>query len=269
MRRHSDVRDVLTSTEAGALLGVSAATVKRWSDEGALPSIRTRGGHRRFRRADVEDAAARLRSNGSGQGTLAERLMARESALLVQAELLAERARSGSWQGVIDLCVSTLRSLANAQRASNAAHLGTRIAHAVLTDALARCSDELPTPPGAPGIVIAAVQDEPFTVPLALARLAARAAGWRAWCVGAVPTAEVAHFASAHASDAVLLFASIARPHLSLEDDFAALEEACGASGVAFAATGAAPWPPPRAAARVLRSLSEVGGWLAEVAPRR
>lgn len=44
------------STVAGAL-GVSPSTVRRLADQGVLPGTRTEGGHRRFRRADVQRIA--------------------------------------------------------------------------------------------------------------------------------------------------------------------------------------------------------------------
>lgn len=40
--------------EAARLLGVHPATVRSWADRGLLPSQRTAGGHRRFRRSDLE-----------------------------------------------------------------------------------------------------------------------------------------------------------------------------------------------------------------------
>ncbi|MBX3086680.1 MAG: helix-turn-helix domain-containing protein [Anaerolineae bacterium] len=40
--------------EAARLLGVHPATVRSWADRGLLPSQRTAGGHRRFRRLDLE-----------------------------------------------------------------------------------------------------------------------------------------------------------------------------------------------------------------------
>ena len=45
--------DLITTRAASALLGVGTTSVKRWADDGTLPCIRTAGGHRRFRRADV------------------------------------------------------------------------------------------------------------------------------------------------------------------------------------------------------------------------
>lgn len=47
--------DWLTLKEASELLGVHPSTLRRWSDEGKIKTIRTRGGHRRFHRRDIEN----------------------------------------------------------------------------------------------------------------------------------------------------------------------------------------------------------------------
>src|SRR5579875_2121451 len=44
----------LSLREAAELLGMHPATVRLWADRNALPSRRTSGGHRRFRRSDIE-----------------------------------------------------------------------------------------------------------------------------------------------------------------------------------------------------------------------
>lgn len=44
---------LLTTREAADILGVGPTTVKRWSDEGKLPALKTAGGHRRYREPDV------------------------------------------------------------------------------------------------------------------------------------------------------------------------------------------------------------------------
>jgi excisionase family DNA binding protein len=44
----------LSLSEAAQQLGVHPSTVRSWADHGYLPSQRTQGGHRRFRRSDVE-----------------------------------------------------------------------------------------------------------------------------------------------------------------------------------------------------------------------
>jgi excisionase family DNA binding protein len=54
-------RASLTSTEAASLFAVHPSTVKRWCNEGNLPSRLTPGGHRRIR---IDDAAGFARARG-------------------------------------------------------------------------------------------------------------------------------------------------------------------------------------------------------------
>src|SRR5216684_4186372 len=46
--------DWLSLRQVADLLGMHPATVRLWADRNELPSRRTTGGHRRFRRADIE-----------------------------------------------------------------------------------------------------------------------------------------------------------------------------------------------------------------------
>jgi excisionase family DNA binding protein len=46
--------DWLSLSEVAVVLGVHPSTVRSWADKGRLPVHRTQGGHRRFRRQDVE-----------------------------------------------------------------------------------------------------------------------------------------------------------------------------------------------------------------------
>lgn len=52
--------------EAASILGVHPTTVRHWADSGDLPSQRTPGGHRRFRRQDLEQWAS-MRNTGSSE----------------------------------------------------------------------------------------------------------------------------------------------------------------------------------------------------------
>jgi excisionase family DNA binding protein len=47
-------REWLGLGEAAAILGVHPSTLRTWSDRDEIPSRRTAGGHRRFRRTDLE-----------------------------------------------------------------------------------------------------------------------------------------------------------------------------------------------------------------------
>lgn len=46
--------DVLTPRQVAARFAVTPETVARWADDGKLPSFRTPGGQRRYRRSDVD-----------------------------------------------------------------------------------------------------------------------------------------------------------------------------------------------------------------------
>ena len=53
-------RDYLTPGEVARALHVSPKTIIRWANEGRIPCTMTLGGHRRFRRDDIEDVVARV-----------------------------------------------------------------------------------------------------------------------------------------------------------------------------------------------------------------
>lgn len=62
-----DRNDLLTPAEAARLLGVTPNTVTRWSRAGKVSAIQTMGGHRRFRRSEVERV---LRESNLPESTL-------------------------------------------------------------------------------------------------------------------------------------------------------------------------------------------------------
>ncbi len=62
----------LSLSEAAEMLGMHPATVRLWADRNELPSRRTNGGHRRFRRSDIE---ARLRHDAEQKPRPAAQLL--------------------------------------------------------------------------------------------------------------------------------------------------------------------------------------------------
>jgi excisionase family DNA binding protein len=55
---------VFTSSQAARYLGVSLATVRRWTDAGHIGCYRTPGGQRRFSRAQLDDFIASMQRTG-------------------------------------------------------------------------------------------------------------------------------------------------------------------------------------------------------------
>jgi excisionase family DNA binding protein len=51
---HRDDGEWLTLGQAARFLGVAQSTIRKWSDQARVPAFYTPGGHRRYRRADLE-----------------------------------------------------------------------------------------------------------------------------------------------------------------------------------------------------------------------
>src|SRR5437868_10813480 len=59
--------DWLTLGQAAKYLGVAQSTIRKWSDLGRVPAFYTPGGHRRYRRADLDTFLERSGPGGRGQ----------------------------------------------------------------------------------------------------------------------------------------------------------------------------------------------------------
>jgi excisionase family DNA binding protein len=55
---------VFTSSQAARYLGVSLATIRRWTDAGHVSCYRTPGGQRRFSRAQLDEFVTSMQSSG-------------------------------------------------------------------------------------------------------------------------------------------------------------------------------------------------------------
>jgi excisionase family DNA binding protein len=62
--------DWLTLGQAAKFLGVAQSTIRKWSDQGRVPAFYTPGGHRRYRRGDLEAFLDRSGPGGKDTGPL-------------------------------------------------------------------------------------------------------------------------------------------------------------------------------------------------------
>ncbi|HVS86509.1 MAG TPA: response regulator [Gaiellaceae bacterium] len=60
----------LTLGQAARFLGVAQSTIRKWSDQGRVPAFYTPGGHRRYRRSDLETFLARSGPGRTQSGPL-------------------------------------------------------------------------------------------------------------------------------------------------------------------------------------------------------
>jgi excisionase family DNA binding protein len=63
MNRLTDAEILLTPAEVAALFRVDPKTVTRWAQAGKLTSIRTLGGHRRYRESEVRELLKATQGN--------------------------------------------------------------------------------------------------------------------------------------------------------------------------------------------------------------
>jgi excisionase family DNA binding protein len=59
--------DWLTLGQAAKYLGVAQSTIRKWSDQGRVPAFYTPGGHRRYRRGDLDAFLERSGPNSAAQ----------------------------------------------------------------------------------------------------------------------------------------------------------------------------------------------------------
>jgi len=63
-----DDSEWLTLGQAARFLGVAQSTIRKWSDAGKVPAFYTPGGHRRYRRSDLETFLDRSGPGGKPKG---------------------------------------------------------------------------------------------------------------------------------------------------------------------------------------------------------
>ncbi len=84
-------------SQAAALAGMSISTLRRWADEGRVPSFRTPGGHRRFRVVDVQQALMPV-SAGPAEAEMFGALASSR----IRRQLAAPRVRDLDWLSTIE-----------------------------------------------------------------------------------------------------------------------------------------------------------------------
>jgi hemerythrin len=179
----------LTTAEAAAVLKVSVATLKRWTQSGLLPSERTSGGHRRFRAEDVQALAAPLATPDDPVLLGADQLLHAGSPLSLQAWLLDARRTLGSWWAVAQPLRGVVDELLRRRAAGLLGAVPLEAALDRLRCALLHFAEGQVPPPGARPALITAVPGDPFLSTPALLQLCLPESGWSAeW--GGHPSVE-------------------------------------------------------------------------------
>ena len=237
---------LLTSAEAARIAGVGPSTVKRWADEGVLACVKTPGGHRRIQRAALERLLRAQQPEGLDppHATWIGSLVSGRR-FEVEGLLLGARARLGSWHAVADELGEVLTELGREWEQGRVTIAQEHVASDVLSRALGRIGDGLPTRLEAPLGVLACAEGDDHTLGLSLAELCLREHGWNTlWLGRRTPLPELLRTASAPGVAMVMLSASSSSHDVrKLKAIAKKVGARCRARRIGLALGGAGLWP--------------------------
>ena len=271
--------DLITTREVARLAGVGPTAVKRWADALLLRAVRTVGGHRRFRRSEVErflhQRGAPTPGPEQSPRSLADLLLRTGDVHGIQGVLLAERSRLGGWWRAADLVGEALRELGEGWARGEVSVGEEHLASERLARALARLADALPDDPDAARCLLVTVDGDDHTLGLSLAQLVLHEAGWAsAWAGRATPPAEIQRLlAGAPGTPAYAMLgvsASVAsQDQMAMARAAQQLGELCAASGVTLVLGGSGGWPERPTAGVRLRTMEAFHRFALEERRRR
>lgn len=248
-------KQILNTTEAASALGVGPSTVKRWADEGVLPHTRTAGGHRRFRRVDVESLLDNTRSdlntgsNSKHGSTHAkewlEFLRTHDDLYAVAARLLEACVRLESWCGVASELGDVLVEVGLQWSAGQLSVVEEHIITERIMRAVAWCGRMIPVSPSAPTCMLICAEGDEHVAGLTLVELCARATGWRTiWAGRGTPLSALEDYLDHQNIEMLAVSASaISSDPEALQSQYQRLVELARPRGISLVLGGAGAWP--------------------------
>lgn len=264
--------ELLSSADAGALLGVSVSTIKRWVDEGQLAAERTAGGHRRIRREALEALRQRMSApvDGGAGARLVDLLLENGPAQRIESRLLAMRADAGSAVAFACAVAPALEELGRRWQTGRISIVEEHLASERLARALARLVEWTPLAEGAPRALLAVVPGDEHTLGLSLLEVVLRDAGWETlWAGRGAPTADVVRTIEDPAQRIwlVALSASIvSRDPRRLAREENSIGRACARARAMLVIGGAGAWPERPRYAQLVREFTGLRAPVRQVA---
>lgn len=236
---------LLTSTEAAELLGVGPTSVKRWADDGRLPSIKTPGKHRRFERHAVERflAKSRLDTCESKAAEWVSLFLTEHREHSLQAALLQRRAELGSWWKVANELGESLVLLGVGWKEGRVGIVQEHLASERFSRALNMVSHSLPLARKAPRALLVSADGDDHTLGLSLTELCLRELGLETLWIGRnTPTDVLVEHLKHHVFEVVAVSASLSSKKTKLQEQLPTIESACAPKGKLLLG-GLGPWP--------------------------
>lgn len=255
--------NLLTTSQAATFLGTSVATLRRWASAGLLPTERTAGGHRRFRRSDLEHHAGRERL-GDPVARWVDLLASLDTQLGIQAALLRDRLALGSWWAVGASLSPVVHELQRRRERGAITALQRLQGLERLRRGLVPFLDWSAAARGGPTLLLISRPGDPIVLPLALVELGAAESGWSSRWAAQCSPADLAEDLGREPADALIACAGAADPGAAAR--YAQeLGTVARSAQMPLGLLGA--WPEP-APGTLLKDHLQAGAWLARMAAR-
>lgn len=252
----------LSTNGAARRLGVTPATIKRWTDSGFIRCERTAGKHRRISEEEVERIVRARTGGDTAVDRWIERLLS-DADRALHAALLLERERLGAWWRVADALAPVVHAVGAEWEDRRICVLDEHRASARLSRALARVCESLRVRRGTPRVLLATAEGDEHTLGLSLVEVCLRESGWRpCWYGARAPAGEIAAAIRRGEAEAVALSASTVSAPKSLEQQARCVGDAAREAGALLVVGGRGPWPEPLPYGDRLNGFAELHAWI-------
>ncbi len=247
--------DIISTRAVAEVLGVSEATVKRWSDAGTLRCFRTPGGHRKFRLRDVkaflldnEDAVRVAATPAPAKRELSpDAAEARALALAGDADALVSLVAKHRMQGLAlasifdEIFAPAMTSIGAEWADGSLTAAQEHLASGAILDMLARVRPLVERPKTESGRALCAcLSGEQHSIALQMVALVLGTLGHRVGVLGAnVPTSDLALMIAQEAPTLLALSASSHADPDVLRGDLAVIASAAAATKTRVVVGGA------------------------------
>lgn len=169
----------ISTKEAMKVLGVGSTTIKRWADEDTLPSRRTAGGHRRFRREAIDRLLRRQAAVGkeSPTGGFFDLLIEESDILRIRDRIIQLRDQLGDWYRAADHLDNVMVKIWSDRPHDDESNAKSHVAAGRLGLALSAISKSLAVESAAPIVLMANFGGLQLSHRLALIELCVRSEG--------------------------------------------------------------------------------------------
>lgn len=169
----------ISTKEAMKVLGVGSTTIKRWADDGTLPSTRTAGGHRRFRREAIDRFLRHQAAAGKDSSTseFFDVLIEESDVMKIRDRVIQLRDQSGDWYRAADHLDAVMLKIWSDRPNDDESNARSHVAAGRLGLALSAISKSFVVEQAAPIVLMATFGGLQLSHRLALAELCVRSEG--------------------------------------------------------------------------------------------